>query len=49
VVAFFSKTVTSQPALAMNDAAESPANPLPIMTTFFKIYKKEMKISFSEN
>jgi hypothetical protein len=49
VVGFFSNTVTSQPALAMNAAAESPANPLPMMTIFFKSYKKMMKNGFSEN
>ena len=32
---FFSITVTSQPAFAKKQAAERPANPLPIITSFF--------------
>lgn len=34
-VLFFSSTVTFQPSLAMKDAADRPANPLPIIMTDF--------------
>jgi hypothetical protein len=35
----FSKTVTSHPALAKCDAADIPANPLPMTIAFFNVLK----------